>query len=210
MDSEKSCSLLSDLQLIEALCSQEDDTLLYKEFVKRFHSDLNESCKQKCKSRKIDEHIGTDIAHHAFERVRQYKSFKRDKIKIADDRKAIKLYLVRITLNLFNNHYRKEKNESLPHKSYFDDIFESVSFGTSVEDLKKKKEFAGLVFKKLNPKEQKVILTDIEYKKNQKYLPDDVNETLSIYLGVKKGSVRKIRERALEKIQTAINEINQN
>lgn len=210
MDSEKSCSLLSDLQLIEALCSQEDDTLLYNEFVKRFHSDLHESCKRKCKSRKIDEHIGTEITHKTFERMRKYKSFKKDKIKIADDTKAIKLYLIRITVSLFNNHYRKEKDKSLPHKSYFDDIFGSVSFGTSVEDLKKKKEFAELVFKKLNPKEKKVILTDIEHKKNQKYLPEDVNETLSIDLGVKKNSIRKIRERAIEKIHIAINEINQN
>lgn len=210
MEYIKSCTSLSDLQLIEALCSQEDDDLLYTEFVNRFLPDLKESCIRKCKARKIDVHIGVEIAHLTFERVRKYKSFRKDKIKIPNDTKAIKLYLLRITVSLFNNHYRNENKPSISHKCYFDDIFEAASLSTSEVDLKKKKDFAELVLKSLNKKEQKVVFADIEHKRHQKYLPEDVTETLSTELGVKKDSIRRIRKRAIEKIYNAINEINQN
>ena len=66
------------------------------------------------------------------------------------------------------------------------------------------------ILKKLNKKEQTVILTDIEHKKFQKYLPDDVTEDLTLKLGIKKETVRKIRERAIVKIKEAINEFNEN
>jgi len=61
---------------------------------------------------------------------------------------------------------------------------------------------------KLNFKEQRVILTDLEYKRHHKYLPDDVIDTLAKQLNIKKDTVRKIRERAIEKIKKAIYEIN--
>lgn len=210
MEYIESSELLSDLQLIEALCSQEDDDLLYLEFVNRFLPELKESCILKCKARKLDTHIGIEIAHRAFENVRKYKSFKKDKIKIPNDTEAIKIYLIRITVSLFNDYYKKEKQESIPPKCYFDDIFEAASFGTSEVDLKNKRDFAELVLKKLNKKEQIVVFTDIEHKKYRKYLPEDITESLSNQLGVKKDSIRRIRKRAIEKIYNAIDEINQN
>lgn len=210
MESKNSFSHLSDIQLIEALCSQDDDTFVYNEFVKRFLPELIDHCKYKCKARKIDEHVGTDIAHQTFERVRKYKSFKKDKIKISDDTKAIKLYLIRITLSLFNNHHRKENEKEVNHKCYFDDIFESVKEISNIDGLKSKKELANSIWKNLNEKEKKVISADIEHKRHQKYLPDDATETLSVELKVKKDSIRRIRKRAIEKIQKAINEINKN
>jgi len=210
LESRSSCSNLSDLHLIEALCSQDDDSMVYSEFVNRFLPDLIDNCKRKCKSRKIDEHIGVDIAHQAFERVRKYKSFKKDKIKIPDSTKAIKLYLIRITLSLFNTHYRKENGKEVSHKCYFDDIFDAIAVISNVEELQNKKEITLLILKKLNEKEKKVVFADIEHKRNQKYLPDEITETLSIDLNVKKDSIRRIRKRAIEKIHIAINEINQN
>lgn len=56
--------------------------------------------------------------------------------------------------------------------------------------------------------ERRVILTDLEYKKHHKYLPDDITEQLSKELGVKKDTVREIREPAIEKIKSWIDEIN--
>ena len=67
-----------------------------------------------------------------------------------------------------------------------------------------------LILKKLNPKERKVLIKDIEYKRHQKYLPNDVIISLALELNVKRDTVRKIRERAIEKIKKAIDEINQN
>jgi DNA-directed RNA polymerase sigma subunit (sigma70/sigma32) len=74
--------------------------------------------------------------------------------------------------------------------------------------LKNKKDIALSILQKLNKREQKVILKDIEYKKHFKYLPDDVTETLSVEMGVKKDTIRKIRKRAIEKINKLINGIN--
>jgi DNA-directed RNA polymerase sigma subunit (sigma70/sigma32) len=71
-----------------------------------------------------------------------------------------------------------------------------------------KRDFATIVYNKLNKKEKEVVLTDLEYKKGQKYLPDDVSEILANRLGVKKGSIRKIRQRAINKIKLALDEIN--
>jgi DNA-directed RNA polymerase sigma subunit (sigma70/sigma32) len=52
-------------------------------------------------------------------------------------------------------------------------------------------------------------LADLEYKRHYKYLPDDVIDGLATELNIKRDTVRKIRERAIEKIKDAINEINQ-
>jgi hypothetical protein len=52
------------------------------------------------------------------------------------------------------------------------------------------------------------VLRDVEYKRHHKYLPDDVNESLSKELCIKKDTIRKIRERAIKKIKNAIDEIN--
>jgi DNA-directed RNA polymerase sigma subunit (sigma70/sigma32) len=60
----------------------------------------------------------------------------------------------------------------------------------------------------LNSKEREVVLTDLEFKRSQKYLPEDANESLANRIGVKKNTVRKIRERAIQKLNKAIDEIN--
>lgn len=201
---------MSDLQLLEHLCSTEDDQQYYEHFVKRFLSDLQAFCNRVCVVRKLDRHIGQQIAHESFERVRKYKSYNRDGSKIPDDRKAILGYLKRICTRLFNDHYNNEKKKDIIHKSYFDDILQTASETVDVESLKNKKEIAMFIFGKLNNKEQAVVLKDIEYKKHQKYLPDDVTATLALELKVQPGTIRKIRARAIEKIKTAINDINKN
>ncbi|SDQ01230.1 hypothetical protein SAMN05428975_5659 [Mucilaginibacter sp. OK268] len=200
---------LSDSHLLEALCTSDDDHLLYNEFVKRFLPDVQSECEKVCKSRKIDSHAGMQIAHETFERVRKYKSFKKDLVKIPDERKGILIYLNRVSLSLFNDFHKRCQSKEIHHKSYFDDIIPAEIPSASANDLKRKKDLAVLMLKKLNAKEQKVLLTDIEYKRQHKYLPDDVLDILAIELNVKSGSIRKIRERAIQKIKKAIDEFNQ-
>ena len=199
---------MSDVQLLEHLCSLDDDQYYYDHFVKRFLIDLQAYCDRICVVRKIDLHMGQQIAHDTFERVRKYKSFTREGSKIPDDRKAILGYLKRISIHLFNNYYNNEKKNDIVHKSYFDEILEAVSETVDVKLLKNKKNVALLIFGKLNKKEQAVVLKDIEYKKHQKYLPDDVTAALAEELNVQPGTIRKIRARAIEKIKNAINEVN--
>lgn len=201
---------LNDLALLEQLCSSDDDTDLYGEFVKRFITDLTSHCADVCKKRKLEHHIGKQIAHETFSNVRKYKSFKTDGIKIPNSRAAILVYLKRISINLFNDFHNETKKKGVTHKSYFDDILEANENALDVIGLKNKKDFALFIFNKLNKKEQTVILADIEHKKFQKYLPDDITEDLSLELNVKKETIRKIRERAIEKINKAINEFNEN
>lgn len=201
---------ISDSDLFVQLCNSTEDDILYTEFVNRFLPDIQAECLRICANRKIDTHVGQQIAHETFEKARKYKSFRANSVKSKDARKGILVYLYSISVNLFNDYYNKEKKlrEWIPNHSYLDDIFEATSFESDVPALKNKKEMALKIFSSLNPKEQKVILKDLEYKRFQKYLPDDVNQTLSDELGVKKSTIRKIRERAITKIKTAIHEIN--
>jgi len=201
---------MSDVQLLVHLCSTDDDQHHYDLFVKRFLPDVQIHCCRVCTVRKLDNHVGQQIAHETFERVRKYKSYTREGSKVPDDRKAILCYLKRISTRLFNDHHNIEKRKDIIHKSYFDDILQAASEAVDVKALKNKKDVAMFIYGKLNKKEQAVVLKDIEYKKHQKYLPDDVTATLATELNVMPDTIRKIRARAIEKIKTAINEVNKN
>lgn len=165
----------------------------------------------KCEAFKLDKQIGSQICNEALERFRIYKSFNKEKATVDNANTAILLYLGKIATNLFLTYNKKEKKfrNNVLLKTYFDDIFEQVAAHKSVEDLAWKRDVTVKICKKLNQNEQKVILTDIEHKKHTRYLPDEVTELLATELEVKKDTIRKIRERALKKINTIINEINQ-
>jgi DNA-directed RNA polymerase specialized sigma24 family protein len=197
---------LDDIDLLELLCKTDNDEV-YGEFVNRFYSDVLEQCEIKCKSRNIDLHIGKQIAHETFERVRKYKSFNKSKLNTKNQRKAILGWLYRFLIRLFYDYHNSQKNKEVQNNSYFDDLAEYAET-INVENLAFKRDFATIVYNKLNKKEKEVVLTDLEYKKGQKYLPDDVSEILANRLGVKKGSIRKIRQRAINKIKLALDEIN--
>ncbi|MBK7763326.1 MAG: sigma-70 family RNA polymerase sigma factor [Bacteroidetes bacterium] len=143
-------------------------------------------------------------------RVRRYKSFKSDEIKLPNHHKAIIVYLNRISIRLFNDHYRKERKEDAIHRTYFDDIHEKIDSTIDFKALKEKKDLSVIIFNKLNEKEKRVVLADTQHKKHQKYLPDDVTATLAEELSVKHDTIRKIRKRAIEKILKAIDESNKN
>lgn len=203
--------LLTDIQLLTALCSEQDDNDLYTEFVKRFHTKLQQECTNVCKKRKLDLHIGQQICHEVFEKLRKYKSFKADEVKIVSSHKAILVYLFRIARNLFTDWHNKEKKAKEPYvgRSYFDELAESLKPPEGVEILLWKKEMSLKIINKLNSKEKIVMLTDLDHKKQQRYLPDEITELLAEKLGVKKPTIRKIRERGINKIKTALDEINQ-
>jgi RNA polymerase sigma factor (sigma-70 family) len=205
-----STKLLSDLELLCHLCTVEDDKEAYDEFVRRFYGDVRAECERRCKAQKLDLHIGVQVAHDTFENVRRYKTFRQDEIRIANSRKAILAYLIRIAVNLFNDHHRREKKqkEQIHHKSYFDDLLGEMDKRNDPARLKQIKDITFQIFKSLNQREQKVVLADTEHKKHQKYLPDNVTERMAAEMGIKKDTVRKIRERAIKKIKTPINEFN--
>jgi DNA-directed RNA polymerase specialized sigma24 family protein len=208
MESKSIIAKMPDVQLLEQLCSIDDDKQLYSAFVSRFLSDIQENCLKICNIRKLDSHIGQQIAHETFERVRKYKSYKRDGSKLPNDRKAILVYLKRISVRLFNDHYNKEKRKDICHQTYFDNLLEEAKTEVDAAALKNKKDLALLIFSKLNKKEQAVVIKDLEYKKHHKYLPDDVTTALAAELKVKPDTIRKIRARAIEKIKIAIDEVN--
>lgn len=199
---------LSDVQLLEHICTSGDDQFHYEQFIKRYLGEIQANCDRICTRRKLDKHIGQQIAHETFERVRKYKSYTREGSKIQDDKKAILSYLKRISTHLFNDYYNLEKKKYIHHKSYFDEISLATSQNVDIKALLNKKETALFIFSKLNKKEQAVVLKDIEFKKHQKYLPDDVTASLAKELKVKPDTIRKIRARAIEKIKNAINEVN--
>lgn len=198
---------LDDISLLELLCKTDSDEA-YEEFVNRFYNEVLVQCKIKCKSRNVDLHIGKQIAHETFERVRKYKSFNKSKLKTNNQRKAILGWLYKFMIRLFYDYHNSQKNEEVKINSYFDELAEYAET-INVESLAFKRNLAIIIYNKLNKKEKEVVLTDLEYKRGQKYLPDDISETLANKLGVKKPTVRKIRQRAINKIKLALDEINQ-
>lgn len=197
---------LDDISLMECISTTNNDTA-YNEFVARFYETVKTQCTIKCKQRKLDPHVGEQIAHQTFERVKKYKSFNKAKLNGNDPKKAITGWLYRILNNQFYDYYNSSKKSEEPITTYFDDL--AVEFAeTNPNKLLDLKEFAESVFSKLNKKEKEVVLTDIEYKKGRKYLPSDINESLATRIGVKTNSIRKIRERAIVKIKLAIDEFN--
>jgi len=198
---------LDDIKLLEYLCKIDSDET-YKEFVNRFYDDVLEQCKIKCKSRNIDSHIGKQIAHEVFERVRKYKSFDKSKLNTKNPRNAIIGWLYRIIIRLFYDYHNSQKKEEVPVNSYFDDLAAEAE-SIDVENLAFKRDLSIIILRKLNKKEKEVVLTDLEHKRGQKYLPDDITESLANRLGVKKPTIRKIRERAINKIKLALDEIKQ-
>lgn len=211
MINQTSNKLLTDLELLRLFCSEQDDEDAYREFVRRFYNDVKSECERRCKARKLDNQVGIQVAHETFEKVRRHKTFREEEVNMADPRKSILVYLIRVSINIFNDHHRKERklNEQANHKTYFEDLIGDVEVQNNPARLKQVKELTLQIFKSLTPKEQQVVLADVEHKKHHKYLPDDVTESLATQLGVKKDSIRKIRERAIQKIKTAINEFNQ-
>lgn len=198
---------MTDLELVSSLCKEEEDEFFYEEFVNRFMKPLSDECKLLCKKRKIDPHIGKEIAHRTFERVKKYKSFDETKCSVDDPRKSILVWLFKISGNLFLDYHKSLKEEE-PRPTYFDDFKERID-NISSEELHRKKGLAEVIMGSLNPKEQKVFLTDAEHKRLKKKLPQDINEALAEELGVKTDTIRKIRERAIKKVNAAIDKINE-
>ena len=155
--------------------------------------------------------MGIQIAHETFEKVRRFKTFNFNETRVAEVHKGILLYLIRIAVNLFNDYYRKEKREQTQsgHNNYLTGLFDAAVTEQDPDRLQYIKDTAIQIFNQLSDREKKVILTDIEFKKHYKYLPDDVNERLANELGIKKDSIRQIRGRAIAKIKGAIDEISQ-
>lgn len=210
LDTIDRIDLLGDVELLTALCSTQNDASIYSEFVRRFLPEVQAECSNICKRRNLDSHIGKQIAHEVFEKVRKYKSFKPDKIRNSTPHNSILIYLFSISRNLFNDWHNSERKSTVDYnKNYFELLTETIEIPDTPDILKWKKDTAAMIFRKLNKKEQTIVLADIEYKKYGSYLPDEITESLALSLKVKKPTIRKIRERAILKIKTAIDEINQ-
>ena len=198
---------LDDIELLELLCSK-DEEVVYKEFVNRFYEIIKTECLLKCKKRKLDNHVGEQILHDTFERVRKYKSFKRENLKIQDPRKAVKTYLYSILSNLFYDHHNHCKKSQKEEDFYFSDLKAKLET-VNPEKLKDIKDISELIFKKLNYKEKEVVIADLEAKRYRRYLSSETTENLAQRLKVKAPTIRKIRERAIKKINQAIIELNE-
>ena len=190
------------------LCSTEDDQSLYDELVRRFLPEVNQQCEDKCKLRKLDPHVGQEIAHQVFERVRKYKSFKNEKTKVRNPHKAVLAYLMVCAGRLFLNYSKKEKRQDESPDTYISDLRAEAS-ATDPARLQEIKEKTALAFGRLTPREREVVLADLEHKRHTKYLPDDVTTELCERLGVKPDTIRKLRQTAKLKLQQAFNEFNE-
>lgn len=198
---------IDSIELLE-LIRDSDDNEAYKEFVQRFLPIVKDQCLTKCKLRRLDKSIGLQIAHDTLEKTRKPKSFKREKLNGSDTKSKITGWLFRISSNLFYDYHNSQKCNDHFYNFYIDELSSKAS-EINVNSLAEKRDLSIQILQKLNPKEREVVLTDIEYKRSQKYLPEDVNESLANRIGVKRSSIRKIRERAIMKLNNAIDEINQ-
>jgi RNA polymerase sigma factor (sigma-70 family) len=198
---------IDSIKLLE-LIRDSDDNEAYKEFVQRFLPIVKEQCLTKCKLRKLDKDVGLQIAHDTFEKVRKSKSFKREKLNGSDQSSMITGWLFRISSNLFYDYHNSQKCDFQVYDFYLDEIIVKAR-EINANSLAEKRDISLKILQQLNPKEREVVITDLEYKRSQKYLPEDANESLANRIGVKKNTVRKIRERAILKLNKAIDEINE-
>ncbi|SDL67387.1 DNA-directed RNA polymerase specialized sigma subunit, sigma24 family [Pedobacter sp. ok626] len=196
----------SDTDLLEFICSNDASEEAYGIFVNRYIKDLGDECAKICDRRKLDKHVGMQIAHEVFEKIKKYRSFDKTKLKGNIERESIMRFMFTISLNLFRDYHKKGKENNTTFTTYFDDLASTVKL--DVKDNKLKKDFTLRILKKLNPKEVKVLLADIEYKRHYRYLPDDVVASLCKELNVKESGVRKLRERLTAKIKKEIDAIN--
>ena len=199
---------LSDVQLFEYICIEEENPEAYEVFVERFFPQVRKGCLRRCAKRKLDKHIGEQIAHETLERVYKYKSFNKDKLRELNNRSSIMGYFYRVSSNLFYDYHKKNNKTTVINRTYFDDIKDKLAKNAEGKQLYTIKENTEKVLKKLSPRERAVIFKDIEYKKHHLHLPKDVNKDLADELSVKTATIRKIRERAIKKINLAIDEIN--
>lgn len=198
---------LSDVELLEHVCSDADDTY-YTEFVNRYLGIVQEKCEGICKRRRLDNHLGLEIAHDTFERLRRSRSFKREKLKKGDERAGITGFLYRISINLFNDHHNAKKHDDVVLPSYLDAFSQRANESVNALDAQSTVRYTQRILSKLNSKERRVLLIDLEYKRHKRYLPDEVVDSLCEELKIKRSSLRKIRERLNFKVQTEIDLIN--
>jgi RNA polymerase sigma factor (sigma-70 family) len=206
LNQTQNVTTLTDIELLERLSSSDED-IVYNEFVNRYYKVIKKECLLKCAKRKLDKHIGEQIAHDTFARVRKSRSFDKSKLTSKDEKKAIIGWLYRIQSNLFYDYHKSQNAKTEKVEFYFDELVQEVKLSSGIE-LSDKRDIAAKIFSKLSPKQRIVILKDIEYKRFQKYHKTDVLDELADELGVTKSSIRKIRERAIKKIKDAIDEIN--
>lgn len=199
---------LSDTELLEYICTVGNDEVGYNEFVNRYIKDVQKLCQKICRRRRLHDHVGLQICHDALQKLRGLKSFNRNKLRAGDQRKSILGFVYVICINLFNDHHNKVTRQfGSNHGFYLDDLAEAFKVSGKI-DNHRRKELSERILKKLSPKEQKVLLTDMEYKRHQVYLPDEVVASLCEELKVSQSALRKIRERLKTKISKEIDVIN--
>jgi len=196
----------SDTELLENICRNDANDVSYSSFVSRYIKDVETECSKICERRKLDKHIGLQIAHDTFEKVKKYRSFDRNKLRGSTERLAIMGFLYRIYINLFKDYHNKNNKTWVKSGSYFEDLQKTLKF--DVRKNQQIKEYTLRILKKLNEKEKKVLIADIEYKRHHKYLPDDVVASLCLELNIKEPAIRKLRERLIFKIKKEIDIIN--
>ena len=196
----------SDTELLENICRNDANDVSYSSFVSRYIKDVETECSKICERRKLDKHIGLQIAHDTFEKVKKYRSFDRNRLRGSTERLAIMGFLYRIYINLFKDYHNKNNKTWVKSSSYFEDLQETLKF--DVRKNQQIKEYTLRILKKLNEKEKKVLIADIEYKRHHKYLPDDVVASLCLELNIKEPAIRKLRERLIFKIKKEIDIIN--
>lgn len=196
----------SDTELLEFICSNEANDLSYSIFVNRYIKDVETQCIKICERRKLDKHVGLQIAHDAFAKIKKYRSFNKSKLKGNNERRAILGFVYIICINLFKDYHNKNKETATNPTSYFDELKSTIKF--DVKNNQQIKDYTLRILKKLNAKEIRVLQTDIEYKRHHKYLPDEVVSTLCEELNIKESGIRKLRERLTVKIKKEIDVIN--
>lgn len=155
--------------------------------------------------RGIDPHVGETIAHEVFERQRKYKSFRKDHFRGGDGHKWVLAYLTQAASRLFLNHHNEQKRKEELPDTYIDELKAEAQAIDPVRLLETRERTAAAM-KKLTKRELDVVLTDLEYKRHTKYLPDDVILALAKKHNVKPDTIRKWRQRAKEKLNKAFNE----
>lgn len=210
---------VSDWELIQTMAKwnsiPKEAESTFNEFYERYRSFLLKVCRKACQGFDSSNLLADDIFQNVFIKVR-YKAYT---FKLKDDStntnisKDIKAWLARIARNELINFLRKNPDEmelSNPYRIRTHELNENPIYAVTEED----KDAESLITKNsldsllqlLNERESYILMTYMQFydpHNPNKHLPDDILKGVCLKFNIKPGNVRKIKERAIEKLRIA-------
>ena len=218
-ESEIDFTEIKSLELLDYIAMKEDfpeeATQAFIEFCSRFERDILQKAEIYCLKYGYNEVTALRVANCVFGRVWKYPTFKKEKAKSTNPKKAILLWMYPIIFRQVvkfgdENKCEEEEEEDLEIIETVDQLIESSGI-TDIEskrELKAKLDTIERTLSGLSPKHRIIYLTYRAYDRDNKKLPRGLLEKLRNSLDLTQKSINTYKNQAEKHIQTYLNFIN--